>query len=82
MTITREQVIEIASIAGFGQFLPGEPGLPATWYGFDLGSIEKFAELIAAAEREECANICDTTPPYPFRPSIEAAHAIRARGSK
>lgn len=36
-----------------------------------------------AAERERCARICDTTPPYPFRPSIEAAHAIRAaiRGS-
>lgn len=32
------------------------------------------------AEREACAAICDTTPPYPFRPSIEAAHAIRARG--
>ena len=32
------------------------------------------------AEREACAKVCDTTPPYPFRPSIEAAHAIRARG--
>ena len=32
-------------------------------------------------EREACAAICDTTPPYPFRPSIEAAHAIRARSN-
>ena len=31
------------------------------------------------AEREACAKVCDVTPPYPFRPSIEAAHAIRAR---
>jgi len=31
-----------------------------------------------ARERARCALICDTTPPYPFRPSIEAAHAIRA----
>lgn len=40
------------------------------------------AERCAAvlAEREECAKVCDTTPPQPFRPSIEAAHAIRARG--
>lgn len=30
-----------------------------------------------ARERTRCALICDTTPPYPFRPSIEAAHAIR-----
>ena len=42
--------------------------------------LERFAALVAAAEREACAAICDTTPPYPFRPSIEAAHAIRARG--
>lgn len=33
------------------------------------------------AEREACARVCDVTPPHPFRPSIEAAHAIRARGS-
>lgn len=31
-----------------------------------------------AVERERCAKVCDVTPPYPFRPSIEAAHAIRA----
>jgi hypothetical protein len=36
-------------------------------------------EKMVAAEREACAKVCDTTPPYPFRPSIEAAHAIRAR---
>ena len=40
---------------------------------------KRFAALVRADEREACAAICDTTPPYPFRPSIEAAHAIRAR---
>lgn len=37
------------------------------------------ADLMEAVktERARCALICDTTPPYPFRPSIEAAHAIR-----
>lgn len=44
------------------------------------GDIEHFAELVAQHEREACAKVCDTTPPYPFRPSIEAAHAIRAKG--
>lgn len=29
------------------------------------------------AERERCAKLCEMTPPHPFRPSIEAAHAIR-----
>lgn len=33
--------------------------------------------LAVAAGRERCALICDKTLPYPFRPSIEAAHAIR-----
>ncbi len=39
-------------------------------------------EKMVAAEREACAQLCDVTPPYPFRPSIEAAHAIRARSAK
>ena len=33
----------------------------------------------AFEEREACAKLCEKTPPWPFRPSIEAAHAIRAR---
>lgn len=32
---------------------------------------------------EEAAKVCDVTPPQPFRPSIEAANAIRAlKGAK
>ena len=40
---------------------------------------------IAQARRdalEEAARVCDVTPPYPFRASIEAAHAIRALADK
>ena len=52
--------------------------------GVDLQDEIRIARIlvakIAAMEREACARICDTTPPEPFRPSIEAAHAIRARG--
>ena len=44
--------------------------------GYNRG-VAAIAEAVKA-ERERCARICDTTPPYPFRPSIEAAHAIRA----
>jgi hypothetical protein len=44
---------------------------------FDAVTAQHKQELLA--EREACAKVCDTTPPYPFRPSIEAAHAIRAR---
>lgn len=31
----------------------------------------------AEAMQAQCAQVCDVTPPHPFRPSIEAAHAIR-----
>lgn len=33
----------------------------------------RFAALVL----DEAAKVCDITPPHPFRPSIEAAHAIR-----
>lgn len=46
----------------------------------EVASLRKDAERLVAAERERCALICDVTPPYPFRPSIEAAHAIRQQG--
>ena len=52
-----------------------------TTYTFGPEQLAAFAELVRADEREACAKVCDTTPPYPFRPSIEAAHAIRARGN-
>jgi len=45
------------------------------------GKLINLEQLIRADERELCAKVCDVTPPYPFRPSIEAAHAIRARGT-
>ena len=44
---------------------------------YTADQMRAYAEQRVAAERERCARICDVTPPYPFRPSIEAAHAIR-----
>lgn len=40
--------------------------------------LSRFAARHRALVLEEAAKVCDVTPPYPFRPSIEAAHAIRA----
>lgn len=51
--------------------------------GWHMGlDLIRFASLVAAAEREACAKVCDSTPGHPFRPSIEAAHAIRARAGQ
>lgn len=81
----RDELIRLAREAGFraghvmlsvGEPLPFIAPISATSC---LVELERFAALVAAAEREQCAKVCDTTPPYPFRPSIEAAHAIRAR---
>ena len=46
---------------------------------FDAVTAQHKQEILA--EREACAKVCETTPPYPFRPSIEAAHAIRERSA-
>jgi hypothetical protein len=51
----------------------------AGFVGFDgdNGSLRRFAALVAAAEREACAQIAFNAKTY-----IEAADAIRARGEK
>jgi hypothetical protein len=66
----REDIIRMAREAGLA-------------YGSDekpLGSVTRFAALVAAAEREACASIC-----FQEAPSIDGeliAEAIRARGNK
>ena len=78
--MTRDEIIRMALEAGF---LKHADALYTNHrFGDCIGELERFAALVAAAEREACARVCDATPPYPFRPSIEAAHAIRARKDK
>jgi len=43
--------------------------------GIYLKSLERFAELVAAHEREECAKIAEIAEPY------QAADLIRARNN-
>ena len=47
--------------------------------------LERFAALVAAAEREACAKVCDVLavhPEYASDITKVAAQAIRARGNK
>ena len=49
------------------------------------GHLERFSTLIAAAEREACAKVCDvlsTHPEYASEVTKLAAQAIRARGNE
>jgi hypothetical protein len=73
--MTQDEIIEMARQAG----LPGYPD-----------EIEAFAKLVAAKEREACAQTCENLPiPNQFSESegsvwdvaaLDCAEAIRARG--
>ena len=62
--------------------------LTGTWWDMDVASLERFAELVRADEREACAKVCDDKHDT-WRWDDEAdsasgprdcAEAIRARG--
>ncbi len=51
-TMTRDDIIRLAREAGASPLHGGETAL------FGDAAIERFAELVAAAEREACAKVC------------------------
>ena len=71
----REEIIRMAREAGIGPV-----------YGYE--SIERFAALVAAHEREACAKVCeileaeDDSFYAEFSGAIDCATAIRARGDR
>lgn len=71
--MNRDDVIRMAREAGF-----------AEWHGTDdvafLAVIERFAALIAAAEREACARVLEDYER--FGDTRDCIAAIRARGDK
>ena len=73
--MTRDNIIQVAREVGF------------TIKVEDVDKFERFASLVAAAEREACAKVCEDIPlpkdgiALTHLPTIEAcAAAIRARG--
>jgi hypothetical protein len=78
--MNREEVIELAREAGLtvgtnisGVMLVGSPSTPGIAH-IDIDEMQRFANLVTAAEREACAKIIQRAG----LPSI--ADAIRARG--
>ena len=65
--MTRDDVIRMAREAGFQEYL-------MRVYRAEEG-VHHFAALVAAAEREACAKVCDK-----LWSAAECAEAIRARG--
>ena len=80
--MTRADIIKLAREAGITTVLPAPLG--------QVESLERFATLVAAAEREECAKVCDdlelpehyegTWPSGWSDGTDDCAAAIRARG--
>ena len=74
--MTRDDIIRMAREAG--AFFDGDCSV----YDMPEHCFEKFAALVAAAEREACAKLCDELRDEDgFEPyGTECAAAIRARG--
>jgi hypothetical protein len=74
--MTRDDIIRMAREAG--AFFDGDCSV----YDMPEHCFEKFAALVAAAEREACAKVCDELRDEDgFEPyGTECAAAIRARG--
>ena len=65
--MNREDMIRMAKEAGW-QYAHGESGYEPLW---------EFAALVASAEREACAKVCEDSVEYA---GDTLAEAIRARG--
>jgi hypothetical protein len=73
--LTRDRILAMAREAGFA-----DDGVPV----IKLALIDRFAALVAAAEREACATACEDVD-YPNHETAggaitECARVIRARG--
>jgi hypothetical protein len=80
--MTRDDIIKMAREAGFN---------PVSYTGANLELFERFAALVAAAEREACAKVCDEKVDAEYKTgkvdhnemawTQACAIAIRARGN-
>ena len=84
--MTRDEIIKMAGEAGY-TFADEKSALLVNHGEWQRRLCERFAALVAAAEREACAKVCEEAYPYSVmhtdqRASKNCAEAIRARGKK
>ena len=70
--LNKDDIIRMAREAGVFREIDGTESMPEN-------SFEEFAKLVAAAEREACAKVCEEAH-WSFDDRNEYAAAIRARG--
>ena len=73
----KEEIIRMAREAGF-QVYETDVWITDGWWTEEL---ERFAALVAAAEREACAKVCDGMDHNGVMIAADCAAAIRARGN-
>jgi len=75
--MTRDDIIHMARESQRERFSDG-----GYWFSMEVRDLAVFAALVAAAEREACAKVCDELRDEDgFEPyGTECAAAIRARG--
>lgn len=80
--MSRDDIIRMAREAGLIRTGDGWTE-PHRW---GMTEIERFAALVAAAEREECAKLCEEQPAYGSSDAVamktDCAAAIRNRGKE
>ena len=74
--MTHDELIALAKEAGMYVGLEG--GGRPIWIA-KTNELERFAALVAAKEREECAKVCETHAPTGLQHGLSYAAAIRAR---
>jgi len=82
--MTKDDIIKLAREAGFlidTHAQQYQPNCILSTYGLIDENLERFANLVAAAEREECAKVCEEYATGESRDYSEnIAEEIRARG--
>lgn len=79
MTPSRDEVIRMAEEVGAGRLMTLRTADEQRWTGLmPLEALERFAALVAAAEREQCAKLCEQQAaehvPFSDMPRIEMAN--------
>ena len=81
--MTRDDIIRMARDAGLAEVVSGHDDGTVTLEVPHLPGVLMFAELVAAAEREACAKLCEMIADNAVLGTAgECARAIRAREEK
>jgi hypothetical protein len=83
--MTKDDIMKLALESGFAKILD-EHASEYRDFTFELSQdhypeLERFANLVAAAEREACAAICEEEEELRDHTPFDCARAIRARGN-